>query len=147
LILGIQFRWILTHGKLARALVTTAELAIDDAKEAAWMDMYAHDSDTLEDVLYRRLQDLWAQVTDSIAVFNDNFAAQPLCVQKVWEALLTAFPLDHKRMQTALLARELTRMMSWDGDTKRAINLHFASVTELHHTMGFIGDPARSSAD
>jgi hypothetical protein len=91
--------------KLARTLVTTAELAIDDAKEAAWMEMYAHDRDTLEDVLYRRLQNLWALLTDSIAVFNNNLVAQPLCAQKVWEALLTAFPLDHKRMQTALLAR------------------------------------------
>ncbi len=36
-----------------------------------------------------------------------NTASQPLCAQKVWEALLTAFPLDHKSMQTALLAREL----------------------------------------
>jgi hypothetical protein len=140
LLLGIQFRWVLTRGTLARALVTTAELAIDDAKEAAWMEMYAYDRDTLEDVLYRRLQDLWAPLTDSMKVFNDNVASQPLCAQKVWEALLTAFPLDHKRMQTALLARELARMMRWDGDTKRAINLHFASVTELHRTMGFIGD-------
>jgi hypothetical protein len=85
LLLGIQFRWLLTRGKLARALVTTAELAIDDAKEAAWMEMYAHDRDTLEDILYRRLQDLWAPLTDSIAVFNNNGATQPLCAQKVWE--------------------------------------------------------------
>jgi len=56
------------------------------------------------------------------------------------EALLTAFPLDHKRMQTDLLARELARMMRWDGDNMRAINLHFSSITELHHTMGFICD-------
>ena len=86
------------------------------------MDMYDHDRDTLEDILYRRLQDLWAPLTDSMKVFNENGAAQPLCAQKVWEALLTAFPLDHKRMQTALLARELARMMRWDGDSKRAIN-------------------------
>ena len=99
------------------------------------MEMYAHDRDTLEYILYRRLQDLWAPLTDSMKVFNENGATQPLCAQKVWEALLTAFPLDHKRMQTALLARELARMMRWDGDTKRAINLHFASVTELHCTL------------
>ena len=69
-----------------------------------------------------------------------NTASQPLCAQKVWEALLTAFPLDHKCMQAALLARELVRMMRWDADNTRAINLHFSSITELHHTMGFIGD-------
>ena len=100
--------------------------------------MYDHDRDTLEDVLYRRLQDLWAPLTDSMKVFNENGAAQPLCAQKVWEALLTAFPLDHKRMQTALLARELACMMRWDGDTTRAINLHFNSIVELHHTLNFI---------
>ena len=104
LLLGIQFRWLLTHGTLACALVTTAELAIDDAKQAAWMEMYAHDRDTLEDILYRRLQDLWAPLTDSMQVFDAHVASQTLCAQKVWEALLTAFPLDHKHMQTALLA-------------------------------------------
>jgi hypothetical protein len=63
-----------------------------------------------------------------------------MCAQKVWEALLTAFPLDHKRMQTVLLAREIARMMRWDGDSKGAVNRHFASVTELHRTMGYIGN-------
>ena len=77
---------------------------------------------------------------DALKVFQKHNASQPRCAQKVWEALLTAFPLDHKRMQTALLARELARMMRWDGDTTRAINLHFSSITELHHTLNFIGD-------
>jgi hypothetical protein len=67
-------------------------------------------------------------------------SAQQLCAQKVWEALLTAFPLDHKRMQAVLLAREIARMMRWDGDSKGAVNRHFASVTELHRTMGYIGN-------
>jgi hypothetical protein len=29
-------------------------------------------------------------------------------------------------------------MMRWDGDSKGAVNSHFASVTELHRTMGYI---------
>jgi hypothetical protein len=132
-----------SHARHIHALVTPTEVAMDDVKEAARMmmilllflqkqNLIIHDRDTLEDILYRRLQDLWAlqaPLTDSIKVFNANGAAQPLCAQKVWEALLTAFPLDHKRMQTALLARELSRMMHWDGDSKRAVNLHFVSVT------------------
>jgi len=73
-------------------------------------------------------------------VFQKHNASQQRCAQKVWEALLTAFPFDHKRMQTALLARELARMMRWDGDTTRAINLHFSSITELHHTLSFISE-------
>ena len=36
LLLGIQFRWLLTRGTLGKALVTDAEAAIDDAKERAW---------------------------------------------------------------------------------------------------------------
>jgi hypothetical protein len=43
-------------------------------------------------------------------------------------------------MQTALLARELARMMRWDGDTPWAVNLHFNSIVELQHTLKFIGD-------
>ena len=37
LLLGIQFRWLLTRGTLGRALVTAEEAAIDDAKERAWV--------------------------------------------------------------------------------------------------------------
>ena len=93
-------------------------------------------SDTLEDILYPRLQDLWALLTDSMKVFDANCVAQPLCAQKVWEALLTAFPLDHKRMQTVLLAREIARMMRWDGDSKGAVNKHFACHrTPPHHGL------------
>jgi hypothetical protein len=43
-------------------------------------------------------------------------------------------------MQTVLVAREIARMMRWDGDSKGAVNRHFASVTELHRTMGYIGN-------
>jgi hypothetical protein len=140
LLLDIQFRWLLTRGALGRALVTESEAAIDDAKEHAWIDMYETDRYTLEDVLYRRLQMLWDPFTDALKVFQKHNASQLRCAQKVWEALLTAFPLDHKRMQTALLARELACIMRWDGDTTRAINLHFNSIVELHHTLNFIGD-------
>jgi hypothetical protein len=33
-------------------------------------------------------------------------------------------------MQTVLLAHEIARMMRWDGDSKGAVNRHFASITE-----------------
>ena len=104
------------------------------------MALYEHDRDTLEDILYSRLQDLWAPLTDAMKVFDTHCSAQQLCAQKVWKALLTAFPLDHKRMQTVLLAREIARMMRWDGDSNGAVNRHFASVTELHRTTGYIGN-------
>ena len=82
LLLGIQFRWLIKRGTLASALVTSAELAIDDAKERDWMDTYERDRNTLEDVLYRRLQELWAPFTDALKVFQSNVASQPLCAQK-----------------------------------------------------------------
>jgi hypothetical protein len=44
----MKFRWVLTRGTLARALVSTADIAIDDAKETACMALYEHDRDTLE---------------------------------------------------------------------------------------------------
>ena len=140
LVLGIQFRWLLTRTDLASKLVSEADLAIDNAKELAWMDMYAHDRDTIEDVLYRRLQDLWAPFTDALQVFADTDKAQTLCAQKVWEALLTKFPLNNKRMQTVLLAREIARMMKWDGESKADVNHHFASVNELYRTMHYVGN-------
>jgi hypothetical protein len=140
LVLGIQFRWVLTCSTLAHALVSQADLVIDNSKENAWMALYEHDNDTLEDILYRSLQDLWAPLTYTMKVFDTHGSAQQLCAQKVWETLLTAFPLDHKCMQTVLLAREIARMMRWDGDSKGAVNRHFASVSELHRTMGYIGN-------
>ena len=88
----------------------------------------------------RSLQDLWAPLTDAIKVFDTHGSVQQLCAQKVWETLLTFFPLDHKHMQTVLLAREIDRMIRWDGDSKGAVNRHFASVTDLHRTMGYIGN-------
>ena len=43
-------------------------------------------------------------------------------------------------MQTVLITREIARMMQWDDDSKVTVNRHFASVTELHSTMGYIGN-------
>jgi hypothetical protein len=120
---------------------------IYDVKENAWMTVYEHNSDTLEDILYHRLQDLWAPLTDAMKVFDTHVSAQQLCAQKVWEALLTALQLDHNRMQTLLLAREIDRMIRsrqrpsslHPRDSKGSVNRHFASVTKLHLKMGYIG--------
>jgi hypothetical protein len=81
LVLGIQFRWILTLCTLAHALVSSADLAIDDAKKAAWMALYEYDSDTLEDIMYHSLQDLWSAFTDAIKVFVAHGSAQQMCDQ------------------------------------------------------------------
>ena len=40
--------------------------------------MYEHDSDTLEDFLYRHLQDLWALLTDCMKVFDTHGSVQQL---------------------------------------------------------------------
>jgi hypothetical protein len=134
--LGIQYRWILTSGDLARQLVTTADLAIDDANETAWMALHEHERDLLEDTMYQRLVALWSGFSVTITVFDANTAAQQLCEQKVWEALLAAFPLEHKRMQTVLLAREMASMMKLDGYSKHVVNIHFGKVNETRQALG-----------
>jgi hypothetical protein len=118
LLLGIQFRWLLTRGELGRALVTQAEAAIDDAKEHAWMDTYETDRYMLEDVLYRPQ-----------SVSKVQRLSATLCI----EGLGTAFPLDHKLMQTALLARELARMIA-GMETPRGL-LIFTSPRSLNFTI------------
>jgi hypothetical protein len=91
--LGIQYRWILIRGALGFVFVTTADLAIDDAKENAWMALHEHERDLLEDTMYRCLVSRWSEFSDAIVVFDANGPAQLLCAQKVWKTLLAAFPL------------------------------------------------------
>ena len=62
-----------------------------------------------------------------------------MCGQKVWEALLTAFPLDHQRMQTVLLATEFGNLMEWDGRSKADVDRHF-NVTDTLEMLTFLGD-------
>jgi len=62
---------------LGKALVTAEEAAIDDAKERAWMDLYETDRDTLEDVLYRRLQMLWDPFTDALRSSKSTLPLSP----------------------------------------------------------------------
>ena len=100
---------MLTRVGIGRTLVSAAERVVDDQKEHVWMALYAHDRDVLETLLYRRLQTLWHTCTDALAIFSKHRACTELCGQKVWEALLTAFPLNHQRMQTVLLATEFGR--------------------------------------
>jgi hypothetical protein len=78
------FRWPLTSGAIARTLVSTADLAIDDAKEATWMALYAHDRVILEDTLCRCLQDLWSDFTDAITIFDANGGPATVCAK--WTA-------------------------------------------------------------
>jgi hypothetical protein len=71
--------------------------------------------------------------------FDQYCPAQLLCDQKVWEALLAAFPLKHKRMQTVLLAREIRRLMAWDVDSKNAVNTHFGKVSDFRRVFEYMG--------
>jgi hypothetical protein len=95
--LGIQYRYVLTRGPLGREFLKAEDLAIDYAKEESWMAAYEHERDLLEDTVYRRLVSLWSEFSDAYAVFDQYGPAHLLCAQKVWEALLAAFPLKHKR--------------------------------------------------
>jgi hypothetical protein len=58
--------------------------------------------------------------------------------QKVWEALLTAFPLNHQRMQTVLLATEFGNLMAWDGHSKADVDRHFSNVSDTLEMLTFL---------
>ena len=137
-ILGLQFQWVLTRMGKGCALVSSEDLAVDDHKERVWMALYAHDHDVIEDLLYCRLKILWSDCTDAIAIFSHHRVQEEFCAQKVWEALLTAFPLNHKRMQTVLLAREFSRLMAWDGHSKADVDRHFGDVSDTLQTLKFL---------
>jgi hypothetical protein len=74
-----------------------------------------------------------------VPVFDQHGSAQLLCAQQVWEALLTAFPLKQKRMQTVLLPREIGRLMAWDGDSKNAVNTHLGNVGDIRRAFEYMG--------
>jgi len=131
---------VLTRFGRGRALVSEADQLVDDQKEHAWMALYANDRDVLETLLYRRLQTLWHDCTDALAVFTKHRANTEFCGQKVWEALLAAFPLDHQRMQTVLLATEFGNLMAWDGRSKADVDRHFSNVTDTLEMLTFLGD-------
>jgi hypothetical protein len=78
-ILGLQFRWVLTRVGLGSTLVSEAERLVDDQKQHAWMALYANDRDVLETLLYRRLQTLWHDCTDALAIFSKHRAGTELC--------------------------------------------------------------------
>jgi hypothetical protein len=103
------------------------------------MALYEHERDLLEDTVYRSLVSLWSEFSDDYAVFDQHGLAQLLCAQQVWETLLAAFPLKRKRMQTVLLAREIGRLMAWDGNSKNTVNTPFGKVGDIRRPFDYIG--------
>ena len=69
----------------------------------ALMVVHEHEHDLLEDTVYRRIQALWSDFSDTYSVFDENGPTQPFCAQKVWEALLNTFPLQHKQCKLFFL--------------------------------------------
>ncbi len=138
-ILGLQFRWVLTRVGRGRTLVSAAERIVDDQKEHAWMALYTNDRDVFETLLYLRLQTLWHDCTHALVIFSKHRASTELCGQKVWEALLTAFPLNHQLMQTVLLATEFGNLMAWDGHSKADVDRHFSNVSDTLEMLTFLG--------
>ncbi len=92
------------------------------------MALYTNDRDVLETLLYRRLKTLWHTCTDTLSIFSKHRASTEFCGQQVWEALLTAFPLNHKRMQTVLLAREFSSLMAWKT-TPRPMSIAISAMS------------------
>jgi hypothetical protein len=42
-------------------------------------------------------------------------------------------------MQTVLLAREIGRLMAWDGDSKSAVNTHLGKVGDIRRAFEYTG--------
>jgi hypothetical protein len=105
-ILGLQFRWVLTRVGLGRTLVSAAERIVDDQKEHAWIALYANDRDVLETLLYRRLQTLWHDCTDALAIFSKHRAGTELCGQKARTVLKEA-DLNPDNLHDAFAVRAL----------------------------------------
>jgi hypothetical protein len=42
-------------------------------------------------------------------------------------------------MQTVLLAREIGRLIAWDGDSKNAVNNHFGKVGDIRRAFEYMG--------
>ena len=41
-------------------------------------------------------------------------------------------------MQTVLLAREIGRLMAWDGDSKNSVNTHFSKVNNIPRAFEYM---------
>jgi hypothetical protein len=83
----------------------------------------------------RRLSTLWSEFSDAYAIFDEHGFDNLLCAAKFWEA---NFALTHKRMETQLLAREISRLMTWDGDTVDAVNDHFLKVGHTRKVFSYM---------
>jgi len=90
-------------------------------------------------LLYRRLKTLCHDNTNALTIFSKHRACTELCGQKVWEALLTAFQLNHKRMQTVLIAKKFSSLMAWDGHSKADVDRHFSNVSDTLEMLTFLG--------
>jgi len=89
-------------------------------------------------LLYHSLKTLWSTCTDDIAIFSQHIDGEEFCAKKVWDALLTAFSFNHLRMQTVLLAREFSCIMSWDGHSKADVDRHFGDISDTLQTLKFL---------
>jgi hypothetical protein len=136
--LCLQYSWVVTRVVIGKTLVSAEDLDNDNAKEQLWMVVHEHESNLLEDTVYRRIKALWSDFSDTYAVFDENDPTQLFCTQKVWEALLDVFPLHRKQMQTILLAREIGNLVAWNGASKRDINNLFKSLNVTRQSFSFM---------
>ena len=95
------------------------------------MAVHENENDLLEDTVYLLLVSLWSEFSDVFTVVNKHGPAHLLGAEQVWESLLADFPLKHKNMQTVLLARQIGRLMTWDGNSKDDVNTHFRKVGKI----------------
>jgi hypothetical protein len=129
--LGIQYRWVLSSSR-QRTWPSTTPKKNHGCRRTNTNAIFLKTP-------YTAVLCLWSEFSHTYAVFDQHGPAQLLCTQKVWEALLTAFPLKHKSIQAVLLAREIGRLMAWDRDSKNAVNIHFGQVGDIHSVFEYMG--------
>ena len=102
------------------------DLDNDNAEKQLWMAVHEHERE--EDTVDSCIQAPWPDFSDAYAIFDENGPTQPFCPEKVWEALLTSFPVQQKQMQTVLLAREIGNLVAWNDTSKRDMNNFSKSI-------------------
>ena len=128
-------------------------------RKTSSMAVYENERDLLEDTVYRRLQPVWSEFSDANAVFDEHGPAQLFCAQKICEGspsrsfpspaqahanresvcCLLVLNLVSSTPSVLSFLPEIGRLMTWDSDSKFAVNKHFQKVGITRKAFSYMG--------